>query len=135
MSESDERQRHAPGASSSAPILVVDDDPEIRKMLQWTFEDEGLLVEMAADGRQALRALAQRRPALLILDMGLPGVDGYGVAEAVHAAHGIEVPIVVITADGQAAAKAGRVGAFAYFHKPFDIDDLVATVHRGLGSS
>ena len=115
-------------------MLVVDDDAAIRKMLQWALEDEGFLVEVAADGPQALEALAHRRPSLMILDIGLPGLSGYEVADAVRAQVGADMPIVVITADGRAAMKARRVGAVAYFHKPFDIDDLMSAVRRSLGS-
>ena len=135
MSDHDETRPGGAGAPSPAPILVVDDDPEIRQMLRWALEDDGLRVETVADGLQAVDTLAQRRPALLILDMGLPGLDGYGVAEVVQATHGAAVPIIVVTADGHAATKARRVGAFAYLAKPFELDQLLSAVHRGLGNS
>jgi two-component system OmpR family response regulator len=130
-------ERQAPGdtvAPADAPVLVVDDDPTIRQLLRWALEDEGIAVETAADGWQALSYIARRRPALVVLDMGLPGADGYQVADSLRAAHGPNVPIVVITADGRAATKAAGVGAFAYFHKPFELGDLVATVQRGLAA-
>ena len=63
-------------------VLVVDDDPQIRQMLQWALEDEGLAVDVASDGDQALARVAATgaAPRLVILDMGLPGDDGARVA-------------------------------------------------------
>lgn len=115
-------------------ILVVEDDPVLRQSIQWALEDEGLQVDTAADGRQALGQLARRRPALVLLDMRLPIVGGEAVADGLHAAYGDEVPIVVITADGRAAEKARRVGAVDFLAKPFEIDDLIGVVHRALGA-
>jgi DNA-binding response OmpR family regulator len=117
---------------SSPRILVVDDDPSLRQLIQWTLEDEGWAVDTAADGRQALDRAARERPRLVVLDMGLPLVDGFGVAAGLHALYGDAVPIVVITADGQAAAKAARVGARAHLAKPFELDDLCALVRGAL---
>lgn len=117
---------------SEGAILVVDDDPDLRYAIRWALEDEGLVVTTAADGREALDIGARDRPALVVLDMGLPIVSGDGVAAGIHEAHGSAVPILVITADGRAMEKARRVGAFDYLHKPFELDDLVAAVRRGL---
>ena len=122
----------AGAGSSTPPILVVDDDADVRRTIQWALEDEGLVVETAADGRQALDRVARDCPSLVVLDISLPGVDGYDVAAGVRARYGDTVPMMVITADGSAAEKARRVGAFAYLHKPFEIDDLVTAVQRGL---
>ncbi len=123
------------GAGQPRPlILIVDDDPLIRQILHDVLVEEGFAVVTAADGPQAIRRAADRPPALVILDMGLPRMDGYEVAVALRAAHGRALPILTITADGGAADKAQRVGAFAYLRKPFDLDDLVAAVRGGLRS-
>ncbi|HEY7293979.1 MAG TPA: response regulator [Dehalococcoidia bacterium] len=114
----------------SADVLVVDDDPDVRLMIRWALEEEGLTVATAGDGRAALDLLAARRPALLVLDMSLPLVDGYGVAAGLRAAYGADVPILLVTADGRAAEKARRLGARAYLHKPFEVDELVRAVQR-----
>jgi two-component system OmpR family response regulator len=108
----------------------VDDDPGLRQVIQWALEEEGWLVQTAADGAQALAQATRRRPRLVVLDMGLPQLDGVGVAEALRRLYGESLPIVVITADGQAAAKARRVGGRAHLSKPFDIDDLCDVVQR-----
>ena len=57
-------------------VLVVEDDSDLRQTIQWMLEDEGFLVETASDGREALDLAAQRKPSLVVLDMGLPIIDG-----------------------------------------------------------
>jgi DNA-binding response OmpR family regulator len=121
---------HEPQARAS--ILVVDDDARMRQAIQWTLEDEGFVVDTAGDGRQALACMARHTPALVVLDMGLPDIDGATLAGRLRRAAAIAVPILLVTADGHAAEKARRVGAFAYLHKPFDIAALVASVQQGL---
>ena len=113
-------------------ILVVDDDPGLREIIQEALESEGLLVDAAADGMQALELAARRRPSLVVLDWGLPVFDGDAVATQLRQAHGDDLRILVITADGRAAEKARRARAIGYLHKPFDINSLVSTVHRSL---
>ena len=128
----------SPGAGSSARadlVLVVDDDPELRESVQWLLQDEGLMIETAADGEQALERVAVARPALIVLDMGLPILSGEGFADALRELYETPPPIVVITAAGHAAEKAERVGAFAYLPKPFDMTELATVVHRALGQA
>jgi DNA-binding response OmpR family regulator len=113
-------------------VLVVDDDPHVRQVVEWALEDAGFAVALAGDGRAALERAAARRPAVVVLDVGLPDGDGAIVAARLREACGDNLPIVVVTADGRAAEKAARAGAYAYLHKPFDGDELVALVRRGL---
>jgi DNA-binding response OmpR family regulator len=117
-----------------ALILVVDDDPQVRQWIQDVLEGEGLEVATAAEGRQALDVAARRQPALVVLDVTLPGgLHGADVGKGLRAALGSHIPILVITADGRAAEKAAQVRAFAYLQKPFTMDELLAAVRRGLG--
>ncbi len=110
------------------PVLVVDDAPQLRQLIQWALEDEGLPVVTAGDGREALERAVRRLPAVVVLDMGLPLLSGEGVVAGLREVYGETVPVIVITADGRAAEKARRVGARAYLHKPFEIDDLITAV-------
>jgi len=112
------------------PVLLVEDDPGLRRLIAWALEDEALPCVAVADGQQALDWLDTARPALVLLDMGLPLVDGDGVAAGLRARYGEGVPIVVLTADGRAPEKARRVGAADVLRKPFDIEELVARVAR-----
>jgi CheY-like chemotaxis protein len=116
-------------------ILVVDDDPEIRDVVRWLLEDEGWTVETASDGRDALERATQVRPALIVLDMGLPILSGEEVAMRLRVYYQEPPPIVVVSADGRAGEKAARIGAAAYLHKPFDVDDLARVVRRTLAGT
>jgi DNA-binding response OmpR family regulator len=118
-----------------SPILVVEDDISLRETIQWTLEDEGWPVESAADGQQALDLASRTRPALIVLDIGLPVVSGQDVAREVASMYDSRPPILVITADGRAATKARQVGAFTYLLKPFALDDLIAAIEIGLGQT
>lgn len=113
-------------------VLVVEDDALLRETITWALEDDGLEVETAIDGVDALRRAALRPPGLVVLDIGLPGLDGFHVAAELRDRHGGGLPILVVTADGQARQKAERVGAYAYLHKPFDVGRLVDEVRSGL---
>jgi DNA-binding response OmpR family regulator len=113
-------------------ILVVDDDAALRQVMQWALEDSGYAVASARDGKEAIARIAQSAPRLLVLDAGLPGVDGFGVAAELRRMHDAAVPIVLVTADGGAAEKAARVGARAFLRKPFEMRELVAAVQRCL---
>lgn len=117
-------------AAAAHRILVVEDDPWIRRMVCWALEEEGLASDEAADGRMAVGYLNERRPALVLLDIGLPLVDGYGVAAALHASYGEQVPIVVMTANGRAQESAARVGAAGFVAKPFDMTELLEIVQQ-----
>ena len=116
----------------SSHVLVVEDDALLRDTLTWALEDDGFQVAVAIDGQDAVDQFDARPPSLVVLDMSLPRLDGYGVAAELRARFGAAFPILVITADGQAREKAARVGAYAFLHKPFDVDALVKRVREGL---
>jgi DNA-binding response OmpR family regulator len=120
---------------SESTVLVVDDDPRVRLAIQWALEDAGLRVMTAEDGERAVQLAVATPPSVMVLDMTLPIVDGYEVARTIRETYGESVPILVITADGHAAEKAQRVGAYAYVRKPFDVTDLVDAVRLGLGGA
>ena len=122
------------GAHPTPSVLVVDDDPKIRGVAVWALEEEGFLVEEAAGRDQAAELARSHPPALVVLDMGLPPDSGDIVADELRATCGDQLPILVITADGKAMEKARRVRAFAYLHKPFDVELLVRLVRQGLAS-
>ena len=113
-------------------ILVVDDDPEVRQLIYDVLDSEGFEVEKAADGREALEKATRRRPALVVLDLTLPRLSGPAFAAQLSSLSGRPVPILVISGEGRAGSKARELGAFAYLHKPFDIEDLLECVARGL---
>jgi len=119
----------------STPILVVEDDPQLRVMFQLLLEGEGYPVVAAADGLEALRAVRNMRPSLVILDLELPLLDGQAVAFELRAAYGPTLPIVVVTATGQHAPVTDGIDPSADLHKPFDVDGFLTLVWRCLDGS
>ena len=122
-------------ATQRPTVLVVDDDPDVRQVVLWALEDAGFDVQAASDGPAALSRASMQRPAVVVLDIGLPSADGAVVAARLRQVCGEELPILVMTADGRAAEKAQRAGAYEYLHKPFQDEALVAAVQRGLGTA
>lgn len=110
-------------------VLLVDDEPDILLMLRMSFEDEGHQVTMAADGRMGLERLATEGADVVVLDMMMPVLDGWGVLEAMRV-EGDTTPVVVVSAksDPKDAKKALELGAVEYVVKPFDLDRLLALV-------
>jgi len=111
------------------PILVVDDDAEILAMLRDFLESEGLVVRTAANGAEALDLLWEVEPALILLDMRMPVMDGWGFAERFRERK-LAYPIVVMTAAESARRWAEEIGATAYIAKPFDVNELLQTIER-----
>jgi two-component system response regulator MprA len=114
---------------ADAAILVVDDDAPIRRMLDRTLSSEGYAVESAADGGEALAAVERSTPDLIVLDVGLPGIDGLSVSKRLRA-KGLAVPVLLLTArDAVADRVAGLdAGADDYLVKPFATEELLARV-------
>jgi DNA-binding response OmpR family regulator len=115
-------------------VLVVDDDPDVRQVLRWALEDAGFEVLIARDGPTALAQAEVQHPGVVVLDHGLPNEDGARVATGLREVCGPELPILILTADGSAADKAQRAGAYGFLHKPFDDDALIAAVRRGFSA-
>lgn len=110
-------------------ILVVDDDTSILETVTSILALEGYAVETATNGREALEKVGRARPWLVLLDMRMPIMDGWGFAREMKA-RGETVPIVVMTAAQDARRWASEIGAAAYVPKPFEVPDLLATVER-----
>jgi two-component system response regulator MprA len=108
-------------------VLVVDDDPPIRRMLARTFAAEGYRVEAAADGGAALAAVERSVPDLVVLDVAMPGLDGLAVCRRLRQA-GLSLPVLLLTArDAVPDRVAGLdAGADDYLVKPFASEELVA---------
>ena len=121
---------------SMAPaILVVDDDPNIQRLLSYTLRQEGFEVGVVADGAEALRAWEADRPALILLDVMLPKLDGYAVAQRIREdeAGAGHTPIIMLTAEGDVEQRVRglRASADDYLMKPFHPAELLARI-RGL---
>ena len=113
-------------------VLVVDDDGPSRDLIREFLEREGCVVTEAADGPAALRAATETRADVIILDLGLPGLDGLDVLKAVRRASG--VPVIVVTGRAEEVDKLSGfdAGADDYLVKPFSLPELAARVRAVL---
>lgn len=115
-----------------AKILVVDDDPNVQRQLQYTLKQEGHEVVVAGDGAEGFRLWGVEGPALVLLDVMLPKLDGYQVARKIRSeeGEGRHVPIIMLTTDGgvEQRVQGLRAGADDYLIKPFHPAELVARI-------
>jgi two-component system response regulator MprA len=113
-------------------VLVVDDDPSIRMMVTEALAAEDYNVETASNGAEALAAIERESPAVMLLDMRMPVLDGWAVVETLQAQHHHRVPTVVMTAADSAEDWCIEARADACLGKPFDINDLLAAVAHAI---
>ena len=116
-------------------VLVVDDDDSIRDIIDMALSDEGYEVRTAADGSSALTLLQQWQPDVILLDMRMPGTDGWAFADAYRQRPEPRPAIIVLTAAGDASTWAGEIEAEDVLAKPFDLEDLLDIVGRYAASS
>lgn len=122
-------QPHAARERHPGPILVVDDDIAIQDTLREILESEDYPVAVASNGAEALRVLERVRPSLVLLDMRMPVLDGWGFAREL-ARRDFRAPVLVMTAAQDARRWAAEIGADGYLAKPFSLTDLLDTVER-----
>ena len=116
--------------STLGPVVaVLDDEPEMRKALRRLLTCRGFRVEEYACGEDLLLALQSRRLDYLLLDLHMPGINGFDVLEAFRSRH-IPVPVIVITAhdEPETAERVRALGASAYLKKPVDRDTLLSAI-------
>jgi len=113
-------------------LLIVDDDRELAQMLREFLELEGYEVTVAGDGETALSVVQKELPALIILDVMLPGISGFEVLEQLRKNH--ELPVIMLTARGEEAERIQGLtgGADDYIPKPFNPVELAARIHNVL---
>ena len=119
-------------SGTSIKVLVIDDEPPIRKLLRMGLSTQGYEVLEASNGRIALELLAQN-PALIILDLGLPDIQGHDLLRMIRGRND-SVPVVVLSSRGDEAGKvqALDLGADDYLTKPFGMDELLARIRTAL---
>jgi RNA polymerase sigma factor (sigma-70 family) len=111
-------------------VLVVEDDADVREVVQFTLHSEGYRVITAGDGREALDCVAQEMPGGIVLDMKMPRMNGWEFATEFRRQYGMQTPIMVLTAAQSAAQDAQQIGADGFLDKPFDIADLISAVEN-----
>jgi len=119
---------------SATHILVVDDEPEIRRLVKEILEDEGYAVTSAENGEGARRALRDRRPDLILLDIWMPDLDGISLLKEWAEDEGLPCPVIMMSGHGtvETAVEATRLGAYDFLEKPLSMAKLLLTVERGL---
>jgi DNA-binding response OmpR family regulator len=114
-------------------VLVVDDDPQVLKLLRVNFELEGFEVMSATNGEEALELVGRDTPDVVVCDVMMPGIDGLEVVRRLRAhPDTVSLPLVVVSAKAQRAdVRAGlKLGADEYVTKPFDPAELIEIVQR-----
>ncbi len=115
-------------------ILIVEDDPDVAQSVADVLEAEGYRTVIAANGREALRELQKTDlPDLILLDMMMPTMDGWMFRKEQRKLLAAAVPVVTLTADGDARAKAASIEAAGHLSKPVTIDNLLDEVERVCG--
>ena len=135
------RHRPDPGGGGGRPlesppvVLLVDDERTIRMICRVNLESDGFGVLEATDGREALDRVREERPSLVLLDVMMPGLDGWGVAEELATDDATrEIPVVFLSAraEHEDRLRAQELGAVGYVVKPFDPIELAVTVREVL---
>jgi excisionase family DNA binding protein len=119
--------RSGPGGRTSGPrVLVVDDDARVREFIRVNLEMEGYAVVEAADGGEALQAIEGQAPDLILLDVVMPGVDGWQMLQRMQEQHG-SIPVIMFSGkvDEQSVDDAAHRGALGFIGKPFDPQQLI----------
>ncbi|MFA6147066.1 MAG: UDP-3-O-acyl-N-acetylglucosamine deacetylase [bacterium] len=117
------------------PILIVDDEASIRKSLEGVLSDEGYSCALASDGADALAQLQSLHPALVLLDIWMPGMDGIETLRRMKAVHP-ETPVIMMSGHAtiSTAIKATKVGASDFIEKPLELDVVLNAIRRALGT-
>src|SRR3954468_20923776 len=121
-----------PIPSEHSRVLVVDDEPQITRVLRTVLTSQGYQVRTAAEGESALSNFAEWRPELVITDLYMPHMDGVELCRRIRAVS--SVPIIVLSVKGEERSKVEALdsGADDYVTKPFGIDELMARVRAAL---
>lgn len=127
-----------PGTKDHAHVLIIDDDPDVASAVGNGLESLGMSIQIAGSGEDALHYLARVRPNLVVLDLGLKGIDGLEVLQQIKQnSEFMEIPVLILSArhSDQDEEQALRAGALAYVHKPVDIPSFAEQVARAIDTS
>jgi CheY-like chemotaxis protein len=117
---------------TASSVLVVDDDDDIREVLELALEEQGYVVSQASNGRAALEVVSRGMPALILLDMKMPVMNGWEFAAELGRRYARRAPIVVISAAEDVRRRAAEIGAQGWIGKPFELSELLEIVKRNL---
>lgn len=123
---------HDGGYTRSGDILVIDDDPDTCNLLAFFFSKRGYVTTVANSGPEALEWVELRKPDVIILDVMMPGMDGWEVFDQLGKVSDTPVLFLTATTSGESAVRALKAGAIDYVRKPFDLEELLARVETML---
>ena len=121
--------------NSEYKILIVDDSSVNNYLLENILEEKGYKLQIAFDGNEALSILENDPPNLVLLDIMMPGIDGYSILDKINKSDKLKsIPVIMVTSKSEMTdkQKAFEIGAIDYIVKPIEIDDLLAKVEKAL---
>jgi DNA-binding NtrC family response regulator len=123
-----------PGARHKGLVLVVDDEPEIRRLVQEILQDENFEVRACENAKAAREAVNRQPPDLVLLDIWMPDVDGITLLKEWRQAGSLPMPVVMMSGHGtvETAVEATRLGAYDFIEKPLSMGKLLVTVERAI---
>jgi two-component system KDP operon response regulator KdpE len=119
-------------AKGDVRVLVVDDEPQIRRALGTNLRARGYVVDLAADGEEGLRQAADHHPDVVVLDLGLPGIDGIEVIRGLRGWTSVPIVVLSVRADESDKVEALDAGADDYVTKPFGMNELLARLRAAV---
>lgn len=124
------------GASASRPrVLVIDDDDAVCEILREALTDEGYAVATVPHGAAALDMVRHHQPAVIILDLRMPIMDGWSFAEQYRRRADPAASLILLSATKDIEESARRIGAAAFISKPFELTDVVSKIERCITAS
>jgi two-component system response regulator MtrA len=112
-------------------ILVVEDDPQVARLISLVLQRSGHQAQVVADGQSALASARQQRPSMIFADLTIKGMGGEALCSALKShVETKDIPYVVVSGDRDIAEKARQCGADDYMGKPFEFDDLIRLVNK-----
>ena len=118
--------------ATKGKILLVDDEPSILKILSIKLRVSGYQIITALNGNEALKLIKSEKPDLVLLDVIMPGMDGFEVLQKLRVFS--KLPVIIVSARPEYSKQAINLGANAFISKPFDIDELLKKIEYLLGS-
>ncbi len=116
----------------ASKILVVDDEPQIRRVMRATLSSQGYTIVEAASGAAALEKLRRERPDLILLDMNLPGLDGLDTCREIRTSSNVPIIILTVRSGEKDKVRSLDAGADDYVTKPFSMEELLARIRAAL---
>jgi len=124
-----------PDGNGRLRVLVIDDDDAVCELLRETLSDEGYAVATVPHGAAALELVKHHGPAVILLDLRMPIMDGWSFAEQYRRVAKPPASLILITAIKDIEESAKRIGASAYIRKPFELDEVIAQIQRCVAAS